>query len=577
MRLHQHRYLLSALIASVLFLVSPGYTFGGEGANFRLTILHVNDTHSHLEDELNSIRIDLDGDGAAEKYYVPMGSFPRLASKVKQSRIDDANTLFLHAGDLIQGTIYFTRYKGEADVRLMNMMKPDAMAVGNHEYDKGPETLAALIEQADFPVLSCNTTISGDLDLKKRIVPYKIIEVGGEKVGVFGLITPETSTSSSPGPEVAFGDLREAAKKAVKELESMGVNKIIALTHIGYNHDLLLAAKTSGIDVIVGGHSHSLLGDFDNLGWRSEGPYPSIINNEKGEPVVIVQAWKWAYVLGRLDVEFDREGRVAAWAGRPAVLAGKDILDSEKAPLESEKKSLLIGRLATGKNVEFIDDDPEAVRLLASYKQGVEEYRRVVVGYAEKDLLNVRVPGMVHKTGITLEKGSQVAPVVCESVYWKTNQVGLKVDAVVQNAGGVRDDILQGDVTLADLYKVLPFGNTIYVLELTGNELAESLNYGYGKSGGAHPYVYGLRKKENGASAGWKAADMDVRTADGWSKLNPEKTYRIATNSFLAGGGDGYDIFKTSGAARLDTGFVDVDVLKEYVESKPEGILRNSK
>ena len=195
----------------------------------------------------------------------------------------------------------------------MNALGYQAAAIGNHEFDSGPPALADFIEAANFPVLGANIDASAQVSLTGLIEPYTIIDVAGQSIGIFGLTTEDTSNISSPGPDVIFSDHVAAAEATVATLQAMGVNKIVALTHLGYDVDQPLAAAVSGIDVIVGGHSHTPLGPMP----LARGPYPTVVTSPAGEPVLIVTAWEWGKYLGRLDVTFNPTGVVQSYNGAP--------------------------------------------------------------------------------------------------------------------------------------------------------------------------------------------------------------------------------------------------------------------
>ena len=179
---------------------------------FFLSVMHLNDAHSHLA-PLEDQSLILGG----LKTYVPMGGFARIRTRVEEIRSRGGHSLLLHAGDAVQGTLYFTRYHGDADMAALNLLGVDAMAVGNHEFDKGPELPARLADEADFPLLGANIDISGEPRLQGKIIPYVIKTLGDERVGIIGLITPETATMSSPGPTVRFDDVAATAGKVAGE------------------------------------------------------------------------------------------------------------------------------------------------------------------------------------------------------------------------------------------------------------------------------------------------------------------------------------------------------------------------
>jgi 5'-nucleotidase / UDP-sugar diphosphatase len=279
------------------------------GRPLSLTVMHVNDTHSHLDPTASSVEI------GGVQTYLDMGGFARMATKVDQVRGQKENTLLLHAGDAVQGTLYFTRYQGEADFAFLNLLGFDAMVLGNHEFDKGPETAAAFFDMADFPILSANTDATADPYLNGRAVPYEVREIDGARVGIVGLTLPDTAVISSPGDDVVFEDAVVTAQEMVDTLKADGINKIIFLTHLGYERDLDLAQSVAGIDLIVGGHSHSLLGDFTDLGLSPDGDYPTHTFGPTGEDVYIVQSWEWAKTLGVVDVQFNEAGIITEATG----------------------------------------------------------------------------------------------------------------------------------------------------------------------------------------------------------------------------------------------------------------------
>ncbi|MCP4071525.1 MAG: bifunctional NAD pyrophosphatase/5'-nucleotidase, partial [Hyphomicrobiales bacterium] len=529
-----------------------------------LTILHVSDTHSHLDATSGSLYFD------GVKTYLNMGGFARLVRKVADVRNSDPETLVLHAGDLVQGTLYFTKYQGEAEFAFMNMIKFDAMAVGNHEFDKGPGLLAGFINDlAEFPIISANIDASNDGYLSDQITPYVIKDVNGEKVGIFGLTTPDTSESSSPGDAIIFEDEKTAAQRTVQKLESQGVNKIIALTHLGCEKDVELAGSVDGIDIVVGGHDHMLMGDYETLGLTSAGSYPTIINSPAGNKVCIVQAWEWAKAAGVLEAEFDADGSVISCEGNAVLLVGDTFLqkdaDDNKVEVDPAKKAEILAMIEANPEIEVIEEDSDAIAMLAPYKAGIADMEKEVVATVAEDLLHIREPG-THTSGTELPGGSLIAPVVCESMLWKTNSVGLNADMALHNAGGIRIDIPAGDLTVGTVYTLMPFGNTLFVLELTGKEVKTVLESGLSKGGGAFPNVAGIRYTADKTKPE-QLVSVEIKNGSvGWTALDDNTVYRMVTNSYIAGGGDGYDVLNDATAFRYDTGFVDAEVFREYAE-----------
>ena len=269
-----------------------------------LTILHTNDTHANIQPCTATCN---NGN---------LGGVARRYTAIQQVKAEGGNVLLVDAGDYFQGTLFFNYWQGQEASHFMNALGYQAAAIGNHEFDSGPPALARFIDDADFPVLGANIDASAQVSLTGMIEPYTIITVGGQPIGVFGVTTEDTTFISSPGPDVVFEDVTATAQATVAALQGMGVNKIVALTHIGYEYDQALAAAVSGIDVIVGGHSHTPLGTMPG----ALGDYPTVVNSPAAEPVLIVSAWEWGKYLGRLDVTFDAMGVVQSYNGAPILI-----------------------------------------------------------------------------------------------------------------------------------------------------------------------------------------------------------------------------------------------------------------
>jgi len=534
---------------------------------FDLTILHVNDSHSYLDATPETLRLDGQRTGAL------LGGWARLATAVDRVRAGGGNVALLHAGDVVQGGLYFMQYGGKPEMELLDQLGFDAMTLGNHEFDRGAAFLAGMLQYAKVPVVDANVSAPGVPALEKRLRPYVVLTYGRERVGVIGLTTADTRFASRPGPGVTFADEAASARAVVAQLKSMGVNKIILLTHVGIKRDMRLAAEVPGVDIIVGGHSHTLLGDgtaLGALGLNPAGPYPVKVKGPDG-PVLVVTAWKWARVLGRLDVTFDEAGRVTACAAKPVLLTadafqrkdaagnrarltGKELADAERAVQASGAAAV-------------VPESAAANAFLAPYEQGVEAMRRDVIGRAAADLLHTRVPG-VTQSGLDLPHGSLLAPLVAQSMLARLARTGEPAELALVNAGGVRESIRQGDISVGAAYTIMPFNNTLFLLSLTGRTFRAALEYGVTRGNGAFPYVAGVRYTANmNRPEGQRITSVDVLRDGAWRALEPERTYRVVTNSFLAGGGDGYAMLKNA-PDRYDTGFVDAQAFIDFVKAE---------
>lgn len=541
----------------------------GPAWGFELTLLHVNDSHSYLE----STRDTLIPGG--EKTYVRLGAWSRLATAVNHARRENGNTVLLHAGDAVQGGLYFMKYDGRPEMEFLNRLRFDAYVLGNHEFDRGAEFLSNFLEYAGVPVLAANVDASGVPRLADRLKPYVVRCYQGERVGIIGLTTKDTVFTSSPGTGVSFSDEAETARRYVAELEDMGVNKIVLLTHVGLENDIKLAASVPGVDVIVGGHSHSLLADpvgMAVLGVQVDDNYPVTVKGPDGNDVYVVTAWKWGRVLGKLQVTFDEKGRVTAASGAPVMLVadGFKRKDSsgKKVVLSGEARQQVIDDFAKSKVAAVMAEDAPAATFLEPYTKGVQAMRDDVIGVAPKSLTHIRVPG-VTRNGISLPHGSLLAPRVADSMLQKLAGTGEPADIGLVNAGGIRESLSAGKITVGTAYTLMPFNNTLYTLEVTGEQFKAALEYGVTRSGGAFPYVAGSRyAADMRLPEGERVTKVEVENADGqWQPMESAGTYRLVTNGYLARGGDGYAMLKAV-EKRYDTGFVDTEAFIEYVKKR---------
>ncbi|MFU2018152.1 5'-nucleotidase C-terminal domain-containing protein [Peribacillus butanolivorans] len=493
--------------------------------NFELTVMHTNDTHAHLD------------------------NIARRITAIKEVRKENKNSLLLDAGDVFSGTLYFNQYTGQADLEFMNLIGYDAMTFGNHEFDLGTEKLADFVKNAKFPFVSANVNFSNDTYLKSyfkgestqtaksgEIYSSIVKSIDGEKVGIFGLTTAETKDISSPGAGVEFEEYLAKSQQTVNSLEEQGVNKVIALTHLGFNdgggdNDLTLAEKVKGIDVIVGGHSHDKL------------EKPTVVNTEAGaEPTVIVQANEYSNYLGQLDVEFDKDGKVIANDGK--------LIDLNK---QNADKSYVI------------KDDEEALNILnTKYKPAVDDMQKFVVGIADVDLIGGNPAARTGETNL--------GDFIADGMLAKAQQYKPGTVIALQNGGGVRTTIKAGNITLANIFEILPFGNSLGVMDLKGSEIKSALELSVKDAPaafGGFLQVSGLRfTYDHTKATGSRVQSVEVYKDGMFEELKDDENYQVATNIFTAKGGDGYTMFaKAYSEGRVsELGFVDWEVLQDYIK-----------
>ena len=547
--------LLTTLLVSVTRsgLTSFDTAFAAGDADFTLTILHTNDIHVHYAP------YNPDGSACTNEANC-LGGTARLKTLVDQQRILHPNSILVDAGDQFQGTLYYKLFKAEIVTQTMNAVGYQAMAVGNHEFDDGPAMLRKLIDGANFPILGTNLDVSAEPTLAGKLVTVTVLTVDGEQVGLIGLTTPDTAFSSKPGPNVVFNDPVASAQAGVTALQALGVNKIIALTHLGYNEDIALAEAVDGLDVIVGGHSHTFVYSptlpitftppiYPRYGsLLPAGPYPTLTSSPNGDPVVITTAYCWLVFLGKFDVTFDEVGKVKAYEGTPIYLSN----------------TLL--------------KDPGVTAMMLPYDVQVEALRHTIVGTTTVDL-----PVQVGTEQVCRTRECLLGDLVTDAILWQLNDnsataagrgpldSGEPYDIALLNGGSLRAP-LTNTISVGDVLEVLPFGNTIATFEITGTHLISALESGLSKWGGTSgtgrfPQVSGLRFAFDPLDpAGQRLISVEVKTASGYSPLNLQQVYRVATNDFVRTGGDGYTVFRDDAIHPYDFGPPLDEVVQDYIQ-----------
>ncbi|WP_456288954.1 5'-nucleotidase C-terminal domain-containing protein [Paenibacillus sp. AK002] len=467
-----------------------------EAANgFPLTILHTNDTHANLDTVSSPDNI------------------ARRVTAIKEAKANAVNPLLVDAGDVFSGTLYFNQYLGLADLEFMNLVQYDAMTFGNHEFDKGSEVLNDFIEHAEFPFVSSNVNFSADALLTQKfknevtrdakdatIYPAIIMEVDGEQVGLIGLTTEDTANIASPG-DVTFENAVQKAKDTVAMLKNEGINKIVVLSHLGYDVDVNLAKEVEGIDIIVGGHSHTKLDQ-------------AVVDRSDSEPKLIVQTGEKGQFLGQLEVVFDDEGVLQEWNSS---LISVDEKDSNEQYV--------------------IQPDPEALQILnTKYKPGVEALKQTEVGTTEVKLNGVRADVRTKETNL----GNLIADGMLDAAQ----AAGTNAVIALQNGGGIRESIEAGKITMGDVMTVLPFNNDLVTITLTGAEIKEAMENGVSKTpaqDGRFPHIAGMKfYYDSTKPVGSRVLRIEVKGKNGYEPIDMNKSYEVATNAFTAKGGDFY-------------------------------------
>ena len=506
-----------------------------EGA-FALTILHTNDFHSRVE-PINRFDSTCSAEEAGKNEC--FGGSARLASALRERRsaLEAAGTpyLLLDAGDQMQGSLFYTHYRGAVEAEFVKAFGYQAMAVGNHEFDGGTGELGDFVRALDgVPLLSANAVVDYDAALRGSIPGATVLEAGGQKIGVVGL-TPEDTTELASTGDVKFLDAVATARGAVEALKAAGIDKIILLSHSGYARDKQIAAMVSDIDLIVGGHSHSYLSSAAPAegAQKPEGPYPTWIEGPNGVATPIVQAYAYGKYLGEIAVTFDDKGVVTAAAGEPLLLDHK------------------------------IPEDNEIAARVAELAKPLEEIRSRVVAQAAAPIDGSRDACRVGECAMGV--------LVADAMLARGAAQGVQI--AIQNGGGLRASIDGGEITMGEVLTVLPFQNTLATMQLKGSEIVASLESGVSRveeGAGRFPQVAGLRytwTRDRPANEGRIIKAEVSDGAGGWKPIDPSASYIVATNNFMRNGGDGYALFASNAVNPYDYGPNMEDVVVEYLTS----------
>ncbi|KAG5651016.1 hypothetical protein H0H81_010222 [Sphagnurus paluster] len=460
----------------------------------KLTLYHVNDIHAHL-DEIRS-----SGTDCTDPTKGCVGGYARIKAAIDARRPSTPNSLFLNLGDEFQGTFFYAFYGGEKIAETVNRLGFDAMTLGNHEFDKGEAPLAGFVRNLTFPVLCANINTK-ESTINSTVKPYKVFHQYG--LAVIAVTTDTTPSISNPSPDTTFSDPIATAQYWTDYVyEHEHVERVILMTHIGYEVDIELAKKTRGIHLIVGGHSHTLLGDMDG----ALGKYPTIATNLDGDEVFIVTAWRYGVYLGYLDVEFLHK-KVVSYTGGPILL---DNTTAQDTNLQKDIKA---------------------------WRVPFEEYGAVVLGST----------AIVLDQSTCQQRECTLGNVMCDAML-AARSSNPNIAGCVINSGGIRSTIEAGDITRGQVLNAFPFGNLITELTVTGAELWavwEGVVSGVSQINGRKVTSFaqvskGVRVTYNPNNPiGKRLINLELAVGGGELKtVQRETQYTIVTLDFLAGGGD---------------------------------------
>ncbi|XP_064489230.1 protein 5NUC-like isoform X2 [Ornithodoros turicata] len=510
-------------------------------ASLNLTVLHTNDIHAHfVQTNRRGTRCRPENKekcvgGVARQLYV------------RKFREELSNVLYLNAGDNYQGTAWYSILKYKPVAEVMEILRPNAMTLGAHEFDDGPKGLAPFLSamRDKVPVVCCNVNFSLSPELKHLQVSKSVVlKVANTAVGVIGVITAETNLISEPAP-VFFEDDFECIRQEARRLRNTGVKVLIALTQVGYQEDLRLASNISEISLVVGGHSHTFLytGTKHPDEDIPQGPYPTVVSRTDGTNALVVTAFRYGKYLGHIDLLYDDKGDLKSWSGAPIFLDGS------------------------------ITEDKQMLELLQTYQGNVTAASKAVIGYSKVLLIADNYVCQLQECNL----GNFIADALFNYFAEKPLQTGgswSMINGCILDSGNIKGSLLpESDILREDLLETIPFDNTLFIATLTGQHLRKVFEHSARKYplNGENPssaflQVSGIRVTYNMT----KPADQRVHslailctncTVPHFELVEDNTMYNIAVPSFIAKGGYGYNF---TGATLADTGTVVLEAVERY-------------
>ncbi|MEZ7892747.1 MAG: bifunctional UDP-sugar hydrolase/5'-nucleotidase [Candidatus Wallbacteria bacterium] len=491
-------FLFIYFILSVTFVFSTAVNAAPEDGRKKITILHTNDNHSHL------MPFDV------KEISKNIGGMARRAKYIDSVRSENKNVLLFDAGDLFQGTAFYTIFHGEPDILSYSLCGYDAVTMGNHDIDNGLDNLLLQLSKGNFPMLCSNIFYS---DSKKPVFPaFKIFNVSGMKIAVLGCIGTKAwgVIPKKLVTQTFIVDETQMISRLSKMLKKY-VDLVIVISHCGYRADIELAKNVNTVDLIIGGHTNTKLDK------------PELIKNGANNGIggtLIVQAFRWGVFVGKIDVTLC-DGKIIEYSGN---------LDTMESKIKIGKSS-------------------QINKLIKSYEKKLKKFTSEQVGTNSADML--------YPENEKHLKDLPLGSFVCDAMKEYTN-----ADISIINSGAVRDSLLAGPVTISKIYDIVPFDNSVVCYDMNGLAINEMLDYiaaNYSKITG---YQYGgvTFKVDTKLK---KAVDIKI----GGNPIAHDKIYKMATISYLAEGNQNGDILFKKASNLTDTGFFMRDAVLEYVKN----------
>lgn len=521
----------TVLCISVLVTVSGGY---------ELSVLHTNDLHSRFDQVSSTGAKCRPQDVKKQKCF---GGVARIKHAVDQLKREHPNHIFVNAGDFFQGTVWYSMFKWHVVANLTSPLGYTASSLGNHEFDDGVRDLEAYaksVAQA-YPLLACNLDLTSEPGLRDLIKPAIVKTIGGQKVAIIGYVTPDTKELSNTG-SVTFLDEVKSIQQEVDRLKAEeGVKIFIAVGHSGYEQDQRIAKEVNGLDVVVGGHTNTFL-------WHGPRPkevrdvpmglYPTEVTQKSGRHVLIVQTNGYGRYLGRLRVTFNGQGEIIHWTGNPVLL-------NSTVPM-----------------------DPDLSQVVNSYRTQVEAKMGTVVGQTQFFIDGGRPKCRLEECSF----GNFVTDAMASE---------MQVNIAVINSGAIKGSFdpstHNGAITLHDIYTAMPWSNTIDVVTITGLTLKAVLEHAVSQYDPHHHDPSGRFLQVSGLVVHYDVRQLpghrltsvlagSPKDREAWKPIDDELTYDVAVPSYLALGGDKYQMIPDQMKYHKNTGFLDNDLIISYLD-----------
>ncbi|XP_068619713.1 apyrase-like [Battus philenor] len=500
---------------------------------FSLNILHYNDFHARFVETSPS------GSICNPSVAPCIGGFARLATVVRQAIKREPDSLLLNGGDSFQGTIWYNLLRWNVTQDFMNMLPHDAHVLGNHEFDNGIEGVVPYLKHLQSKVVTANIIDDLEPSIQGLYYPSIIVKRNNRRIGIIGVILSSTNELASTG-NLKFTDEIEAVKLEAQKLHEDGVNIIIVLSHCGLDTDREIALHGGPhIDIVVGGHSHSLLYNSDvpaNATFQPQGPYPVVVQQESRQ-VLVVQAAAHTQYLGEIKLFFDDNGNLLDWEGHPHYIGNE------------------------------IEQAPDVIAKINEYLPEITELATRKIGTSVVHLSSRCACNECNLGNFICDAYLDAAIPMAQGNNWSYAHF------CAMNQGSIRVDIPQGVLTFESVLLSTPFENNIEVFELRGDHILEMLEFSVAnipfpgarmlQISGIHPIFDGSRQVND------RVLNVTVRCIDcpvpRYEPLQLDKYYKVVAPDFIGNGGDGFFMIAEN-RRNVEVIGVDYDILMRYIE-----------